>query len=65
MKSIVNCNPKHCHFKNPKLTAVVEGDTMIVTIQGYAKSVEILNDHYFDMNAGIMRGKVLSGKAEN
>lgn len=46
-----------------------EGDEIIVSAQTYAKSVEIMNknddlileDNYFDMNAGERRVKILSG----
>ena len=45
---------------------------VIVCAQAYAKSVEILNeaddllleDNYFDMNAGERRIRILSGKPE-
>lgn len=61
--------PKHYHFLNPDLQWHVEGDTIFVTAQAYAKSVEIecdeedlvLSDNFFDMNAGTVGIKVLSG----
>ena len=51
----------------------VEGDEIIVSAEAYAKSVEIQNenddlileDNYFDMNAGERRVKILDGKPEN
>ena len=50
-----------------------EGDEIIVSAEAYAKSVEIQNenddlileDNYFDMNAGERRVKILDGKPEN
>ena len=51
----------------------VEGDEIIVSAEAYAQSVEIQNenddlileDNYFDMNAGERRVKILDGKPEN
>lgn len=65
--------PKHFGFVDPQLSVQVEGDELIVSAQAYARSVEILNgedtmlleDNYFDMNAGERRVKVISGIAEN
>ena len=45
----------------------------MVCAKGYAKSVEILNDeedmilsdNYFDMDGGVKRVKILSGRPEN
>ncbi len=62
------CPPKHFRFKDPHLSARVEGDEIIVTAHAYARSVEIqcgadvlLEDNFFDMNAGERRVKVLRG----
>ena len=52
--------PKHYHFADPKLSVRVEGDTVIVTSEGYAKGVCIesedgnlrLSDNFFDMEKG-------------
>ena len=57
---------------DPKLKVRTEGDEIIVNASAYAKSVEILNDtedliledNYFDMNAGERRIKILQGKPE-
>jgi beta-mannosidase len=62
--------PKFFHWLDPKLSCKVEGDTLSVKADSYAKSVEILNrkedlvlsDNYFDMNGGTKRVKILSGK---
>ncbi|GHV70924.1 beta-mannosidase [Spirochaetia bacterium] len=62
--------PKYFHYADPKLSYTIKGDTIIVKAASYAKSVEILNrnqdlvleDNYFDMNAGEKRVKILSGK---
>ena len=65
------CPPKHFRFADPKLTARLEGDEIIVTARAYAKSVEILagpdtllSDNFFDMHAGQARVKVLRGEVE-
>ncbi|WP_163192577.1 beta-mannosidase [Clostridium thermarum] len=62
--------PKHFKFIDPQLSYRVEGDEIIVTAKSYARSVEIKNeeddmlleDNYFDMNAGERRVKILKGK---
>lgn len=64
--------PKHFRFEDPQLSADVLGDELIVRAQAYAKSVEIINgaddmlleDNYFDMNAGERRVKILRGNPE-
>lgn len=71
--TVIFSYPKYFHYCDPKLTVRVEGDELVVAAQAYAKSVEILNenedlvleDNYFDMNAGERRVKILDGKAEN
>ena len=62
------CPPKHFRFEDPRLTARVEGDEIVVAACAYARSVEIqcdgdavLSDNFFDMNAGERRVKVLRG----
>ncbi len=62
------CPPKHFRFEDPKLTATLDGDAIVVTANAYARSVEIrcgadvlLGDNFFDMNAGERRVKVLRG----
>lgn len=64
--------PKQFSFKNPELSLAVEGDEIVVTASAYARSVEIINaedtllleDNYFDMNAGQKRIQILGGKPE-
>ncbi len=75
--SVLFCPPKHFRFADPKLNATVSGDTIIVTSQAYARSVEILcdadavlEDNYFDMNGGerlihVLRGTVTSVSARS
>ena len=67
--SVLFCAPKHFRFADPALQARLEGDEIVVTAKGYARSVEIqcgadvvLSDNYFDMNAGERRVKVLRGE---
>lgn len=70
--SVIFCAPKHFDFVNPHLSAVVEGDTIVVQASAYAKGVEILNenedlilsDNYFDMEAGERRVQILQGNPE-
>ena len=70
--SVLFCAPKHFRFRNPKLQARIEGDEIIVSAESYARSVEIqcgtdvvLEDNFFDMNAGSRRVKVLRGTPED
>lgn len=64
--------PKHFRFENPALTVNVQGEELIVNAGAYAKSVEIINeaddmlleDNYFDMNAGERRVRILRGRPE-
>ena len=65
------CPPKHFKFLDPGLTAVLEGDEIVVTARAYARSVAlecgpdvVLEDNFFDMNAGCRRVKVLRGAPE-
>ena len=66
------CPPKHFRFENPHLQVRAEGEELVVQASAYAKSVEILNeaddmlleDNYFDMNAGEKRIRIRKGKPE-
>ncbi len=67
--TVLFCPPKHFRFEDPGLTARLEGDTIVVTAKAYARSVEVqcgpdvlLDDNFFDMNAGERRVKVLRGR---
>lgn len=68
--TVIFTKPKHFDFVDPKLSAEVNGDEIIVTSSAYAKSVAITNkfddlilsDNYFDMNKGQARVKILSGE---
>ena len=70
--TVLFCAPKHFRFADPSLKVRAEGDEVVVTADVYAKSVEIRNeaedmlleDNYFDMNAGERRVKILKGKPE-
>ena len=60
------------HFHDPHLTAALDGDTITVTADAYARGVEletdadcVLSDNYFDMNAGQRQIKVLEGKPDS
>ena len=70
--SVLFCAPKHFHFADPQLSVALEGDEIIVTAKAYARSVEIqagadtlLEDNYFDMDAGTRRIKLLRGEIKN
>ncbi len=69
--SVLFCPPKHFAFADPHLTARIEGDEIVLTASCYARSVEIqagadtlLEDNYFDMNAGERRVKILRGEVK-
>ncbi|MBO7253365.1 MAG: glycoside hydrolase family 2 protein, partial [Oscillospiraceae bacterium] len=69
--SVLFCPPKHFRFEDPKLNAFINGDEIIVTAEGYARSVEIqcgadvlLEDNYFDMNGGTKAVKILRGQPD-
>ena len=69
--TVLFCAPKHFRFMDPRLEAHAEGDEIVVTAQAYARSVEILcgpdtllEDNFFDMNAGTRRVRVLRGTAD-
>ncbi len=66
--SVLFCPPKHFAFADPKLEARLEGNAVVVTARAYARSVELqcgadvlLEDNFFDMNAGERRVKILRG----
>ncbi len=62
--------PKHFRFVNPNLSVRVEGEELVIKADAYARSVEILNeedtllleDNYFDLNAGEKRVRILKGE---
>lgn len=64
--------PKYFRLEDPNLQCRVEHDTLVITADTYAKNVEIQNenedmvleDNYFDMNAGERRIGILSGVPE-
>lgn len=65
--------PKYFKYEDPNLKWKVEGNTITVTADTYAKSVEILNenedlvlsDNYFDLNGDSKTVEILRGRAEN
>ena len=70
--SVLFCAPKHFNFIDPKLSVRLEGDEIVVSAEGYARSVEImagadtlLEDNYFDLNGGERRVKVIRGEVKD
>lgn len=70
--TVIFCQPKYFAYPDPKLCCHVEGDTIVVEAKAYAHDVEILNenedlilqDNYFDMEAGEKRIKIIEGRPE-
>ena len=70
--TVIFSYPKYFHYLNPGLAVRIDGDEIVVKAEAYAKSVEIRNenddlileDNYFDMNAGEYRVKILDGKPD-
>ncbi len=69
--TVLFCAPKHFRFIDPKLTARLGDGEIVVKSQAYARSVEILcgadvvlEDNFFDLNAGERRVKILRGVPE-
>lgn len=70
--SVLFCAPKHFEFIDPQVTVTVNGDTLIVSTDGYAKGVELLNenqdwvleDNYFDLSQETRTIKVLEGNID-
>ena len=70
--SVIFCPPKYFAYPDPNLRCRVEGDTIVVESDGYARDVEILNknedmileDNYFDMEAGEKRIRIVEGKPD-
>ena len=70
--SVLFCAPKYFAFRDPKLKVETQDGCLVVTAAAYAKSVEIhngaddmlLEDNYFDMDAGSRRIRILQGSPE-
>jgi len=69
--SVMFCAPKHFRFVDPQLKAWREGDEIVIEAKGYARSVEVqagadtvLEDNYFDMDAGIRRVRIVRGEPQ-
>ncbi|MDO4274033.1 MAG: glycoside hydrolase family 2 protein [Eubacteriales bacterium] len=68
--TVIFSYPKYFRYENPHLACRVEGGYVEISASAYARSVEILNeeqdivleDNYFDMNAGTRRVKILRGE---
>lgn len=64
------CAPKHYAFADPKLKVSVDGDTVTVTAENYAKSVSVetangvlrLDDNFVDMEAGTRTFRILESR---
>ncbi len=70
--SVIFCQPKYYHFRDPELSFRTDGDEIIIRASAYARDVEILNDNedlvlsdnYFDMEPGEKRIKILRGRPD-
>lgn len=70
--SVIFSLPKYFKYEDPKLELKVEGDTITITSDAYARGVEILNDNedmilsdnYFDMDKGTKTVRVVSGSTD-
>ncbi len=70
--TVLFCAPKHFEFIDPQIKVEVDGEYIVVSTNGYAKGVEILNenedmlleDNYFDLNNETRRIKVISGNID-
>ena len=69
--SVIFCPHKQFHYRDPQLTARVEGDVVVVSAQSYARAVEVRNekedlrleDNYFDLDPGEERRlRILGGE---
>jgi beta-mannosidase len=64
--------PKYFHYADPKLACEIKGEELVIKAGAYAKSVEVQNrnqdlvleDNYFDMDAGERRLRIISGKPQ-
>lgn len=64
------CAPKHYAFEDPRLSVSVDGDTVTVTAENYAKSVCVetengvlrLDDNFVDMEAGTRTFRILESR---
>lgn len=71
--SVIFSYPKYFKYENPNLRFHVEGNTITVAADAYAKSVEILNenedlvlsDNYFDLNGDSKTVEILRGDPKN
>ena len=69
--SVLFTMAKYHRFANPNLRWEIQGDTIVVTSDAYAKAVQIegadgdllLEDNFFDMEQGEKRVRILSGNA--
>jgi beta-mannosidase len=65
--------PKSYNFATPELEYKIEGNELVIISRAYAKNVEIsspdgdilLEDNFFDMEAGEKRIRILSGCSNN
>lgn len=70
--SVLFSLPKYYHFRDPRLSVSVSGDTVTVTSDAYVKGVAITNenddlileDNYFDMEKGCRTLRVIRGSTE-
>jgi len=71
--TVIFCAPKHFNFIDPKLTVKRDSNSITVSAEAYAKSVEIysdtedfvLSDNYIDINADSVTVEILRGDPQN
>ena len=70
--TVIFSYPKYFRYEDPHLQAETDGEWITVRADAYARSVEILNenedlvlnDNYFDMNAGEKKVRILRGNPD-
>ena len=71
--SVIFCSPKHFDLKDPHLALEICGDEIIIRSSAFAMAVQIysderellLDDNFFDMEAGEKHVRLISGSPEN
>ncbi len=70
--STIFTSPKYFEWKNPQLEYKIDGDSVTIYAENYAKAVQlesvnsdvVFSDNYFDMDKGQKTIKILDGKVD-